>query len=84
MGVSGGKLAEYSSRGDAQSRTLTLRRGNMVVAPKVDTVVETAFGTVTVAAKSMALIMAMPSGTAVFTSMTAANMPSPCKSARPK
>jgi hypothetical protein len=66
MGLSGGKVVEYSAKGDASERVVTLRKGNMVLAPKVDTVVETAFGKVTVAAKSMALIMAMPSGTAVF------------------
>ena len=66
MGLSGGKAVEYSAKGDAASRHVTLRKGNMVVAPKVDTIVETAFGNVTVAAKSMALIMALPSGTAVF------------------
>jgi len=38
----------------------------MVVAPDQDTVLETPFGTVEVAAKSVALIMALPSCTAVY------------------
>jgi hypothetical protein len=45
---------------------MSLRRGNLVIAPDKDTVIETAFGTVSVAAHSVALIMAQPTGTAVY------------------
>jgi hypothetical protein len=45
---------------------LNLRKGNVVVAPDQDTVIDTAFGQVKVGAGSMALIMALTTGTAVY------------------
>ena len=45
---------------------MTLRKGNVVIAPDQDTVIETSFGKVQVGARSMALIMALPTGTAVY------------------
>ncbi len=48
------------------TKVMQLRKGNMVVAPDQDTVIQTSFGTVQVSAHSMALIMALPTGTAVY------------------
>jgi hypothetical protein len=47
-------------------QVVNLRKGNVVIAADHDTVLETPFARVTVKAKSMALIMALPGGTAVY------------------
>ncbi len=65
-GPRGPKSIEMSGWTSPQTKVMTLRKGNVVVAPDQDTVIETSFGTVEVAAKSVALIIAMPSGTAVY------------------
>jgi hypothetical protein len=68
IGIDGAdaKSIEMAGWTGVDAKVMKLRKGNVVVAPKVDTVVETAFGKVAVGARSMALIMALPTGTAVF------------------
>jgi hypothetical protein len=66
MGIVGPKSIEMAGWTGPETKTMTLRKGNVVVAPDQDTVIETYFGTVAVGAHSVALIMALPSGTAVY------------------
>jgi hypothetical protein len=68
MGLSGPTNKDIQMAGwtGPEAKVMQLRKGNVVVAPDQDTVIETSFGTVEVGAKSMALIMALPSGTAVY------------------
>jgi len=66
VGPRGPQSIEMTGWTGPQTRTFTLRKGNLVVAPDQDTVVETSFGRVEVGAHSVALIMALPSGTAVY------------------
>ncbi len=57
-----------NSQTGANSKTMQLRKGNVVIAPDQDTVIETSFGRVAVSAKSVALIMALPTGTSCIRS----------------
>jgi hypothetical protein len=66
MGISGPKNIEIAGWTHPGVKTLTLRKGNVLVAPEQDTVVETPFGKVQVGAQAVALIMALPGGTAVY------------------
>ena len=65
-GISGPKSIEMGAWTGGDTKTMTLRKGNVIIAPAHDTIVETPFGKVSVAAKSVAMIMALPSGTAVY------------------
>jgi len=51
---------------EGENSSAPLNQGNIFVAAKKDTVIDTAFGKVTVGAGSMALIMTLPGGTAVY------------------
>ncbi len=62
----GAELPNTSSKVGRDSKVRVLHKGNALVAPAEDTVIETAFGKVEVSAHSMALIMALPTGTAVY------------------
>jgi hypothetical protein len=65
LGISGTQATlEYDAK--AGAKLVSLKKGNVVVAPKEDIVIDTAFGQVNVAAHSVVMIMALPSGTAVF------------------
>jgi len=68
MGLDGPTTKDIQLAGwtGPSTKVMQLRKGNVVVAPDQDTVIETAFGKVEVSAHSMALIMALPTGTAVY------------------
>ena len=69
MGISGpsrSSSVEMNEMNGSSSRVIKLRRGNVIVAPENDTLIETSFGNVEVGAKSVVFIMALSTGTAVF------------------
>jgi hypothetical protein len=57
---------ELGRVGNGESASMQLRKGNVIVAPTQDTTIDTGFATVKVSAGSIALIMATPTGTAVY------------------
>ena len=60
------KVIGISDDVSEKRQTTKLTRGNMLIAPKSDTVVETPFGQVSVRAGAVALIMAQHNGVAVY------------------
>jgi hypothetical protein len=66
IGIDGAKHVEMGGWTGPDTAAFKLRKGNVVVAAGKDMVIDTAFGKVHVAANAVALVMALPTGTAVY------------------